>query len=53
MKYTCKTDEKTGKLRAWTKKEIKEYERKEELTGALIEWTFCAVILCCILSYVV
>jgi hypothetical protein len=53
MKYTCKRDEKTGRLRAWKKKEIEEYERKEAFNIALIEWTLCAVILCCILSYFV
>jgi len=53
MKYTCKVDEKTGRLRAWKKKEIIEYERKEAFNGALIEWALYAVILCCILSLVV
>jgi hypothetical protein len=37
----------------WTKKQIREHERKEAFNLALIEWTLYAVILCCILSYFV
>ena len=41
------------KYTTWTKKQIREHERKEAFNGALIEWSMYAVILCCILSYVV